>query len=134
MKAWNQINSGNSAFIKNDYPMHFYGSSFLGSLAMILNPLNYENPIRTVNIKTLPFFSIVFISQVRHLRWSMDIIARKSDLSKLQIPCKKSIYLMITIWCDTKNLSITQFQFFNKNIVISYTLYIVYLYFDPSRF
>jgi hypothetical protein len=41
---------------------------------------------------------------------------------------------MIPGLCDTQNLSITQFQFFNENLVISYTLDIVYLYFDPSRF
>ena len=41
---------------------------------------------------------------------------------------------MITNLCDTKSLSITQFQYFNENLVISYTLYIVYPCFDPSRF
>ena len=41
---------------------------------------------------------------------------------------------MIPIWCDTKILSITQFQFFNENLVISYTLYIVYPCFDPRWF
>jgi len=41
---------------------------------------------------------------------------------------------MIPSVCDTQNLSTTQFQFFNKNLVISYTLYIVYSCFDPSRF
>jgi hypothetical protein len=41
---------------------------------------------------------------------------------------------MIPSACDTQNLSITQFQFFNENLIISYTLYIVYPYLDSSRF
>jgi hypothetical protein len=31
---------------------------------------------------------------------------------------QKSKYLMIPNVCDTQNLSITQFQFFNENLVI----------------
>jgi hypothetical protein len=41
---------------------------------------------------------------------------------------------MIPSACDTQNLSITQFQFFNENLTLSYTLYIVRPCFDPSRF
>jgi hypothetical protein len=41
---------------------------------------------------------------------------------------------MIPSVCDTQNLSITQFQFFNENLTLSYTLYVVCSCFDPSRF
>jgi hypothetical protein len=39
--------------------------------------------------------------------------------TELLISCKKSRYLMIPNQCDTNNLSITQFQYFNENLVIS---------------
>jgi len=41
---------------------------------------------------------------------------------------------MIPSVCDTQNLSVAQFQFFYEILVISYTPYIAYSCFDPSRF
>ena len=46
-------------------------------------------------------------------------------MSKSLISCNKTRYLMITIACDTQNLSTTQFQFFIKiwSFPIHYILY-----------
>ena len=65
---------------------------------------------------------------------NLSDIAVVSTTMKSLIPCNKVRYLIILSPCDTQNLSITQFQFLNENLVISYTLYIVYPCFDPSRF
>lgn len=48
-----------------------------------------------------------------------------TNTAESQIPCKKSIYLMIPNRCDIKNLSITQFQYFINNLVISSAQYLV---------
>jgi len=47
-----------------------------------------------------------------------------SGIPKIQ-DIKQSKYLMILNRCDTNNLSINQFQYFNENLIIHSILYIV---------